>query len=182
MKTYLNVCYLISKDENADRQPRNRLQEINDKLIEAQDYYEAIGSDDYYQAFVFGNGEALIRPFTKYHPGFRAAFDDRDFSSFSLADQLVLAYTALKKRMAELESVLSGSSDYYDHQYLFRLVILSDMQQHERVQEEKMAAAINKLKNEAENNNFDFKVCFLDVERRSNAGCLSSAVDSYECK
>ena len=181
MKTYLNVCYLISKDEDADRQPRKRLQEINDKLIEAQDYYENKGADDYVQAFVYGNKEAVIRSFASYHAGFRAAFDDRDFASFSLADQLALAYLELKNRMGELMRSLSGSPDFYEHQYQFRLVIISDSQQREQAYLEKMTSAINDLKQEAEKYSFDFKVCFLEVAKSAGAGFLSPAVDSTEC-
>lgn len=165
----LYVCYCLLKKENSGKEGNERLQQMTEKLYEAQAFYENAGAVVYQQAFVFGNREAAVRPFFEYDYGFRTALDEC-VERYPISDALLLSYAALKDYMPTDEEKLLPDviKDVY------RLVIIGDYPlDTESEAVDILIGSINQLKK-----NCNFKVCYIDTDEQDRAGNLDRMIDS----
>lgn len=166
----LYVCYCLLKSESSGRWGNERLQQVSETLYSAQEFYERLGAAVYGQAFVFGNREAVARPFIEYEPGFRAALDE-DVERYAISDALVLSYGILNNFMPEGEEnpADDGIKDVY------RLVIIADYQLDSNSEAvDMMIGRFNALKRRC-----DFKICYLDADGQDRAGNLGQMIDVW---
>ncbi len=167
----LYVCYCLLKSEASGRWGNERLQQVSEKLYEAQEFYERLGADSYGQAFVFGNRDAILRPFTVYETGFRAALDEQ-VERYPISDALILSYGILDNFMpgGEENPADDGIKEVY------RLVMIADYQLDSNSEAvDMLMTKLNGLKRRA-----DFKICYLDVDGQDRAGNLGRMIDAYE--
>lgn len=165
----LYVCYCLLKSEASGGWGNERTQQVSETLYGAQEFYERLGAATYGQAFVFGNREAIVRPFIEYEPGFRAALDEH-VERYAISDALILSYGILNYFMPQGEEnpADDGIKDVY------RLVLIADYPLDSNSEAvDMMIDRLNTLKRRC-----DFKICYLDVDGLERSGNLERMIDA----
>ena len=166
----LYVCYCLLKSDKPvwGNEPQQR---ITETLNRAQDYYERLGAGIFGQAFVYGNGEAALKPFMAYETGFRAALDE-NVERYAISDALLLSYKILDDFIPKTEGNMSSNGI----KNVYRLVIIGDYSLDSSSDAvEILMSKLIELKQRG-----DFKICYLDVDGQDRAGNLKRMIDARE--
>ncbi len=146
------VCYCLLQNNQWSRQ-------LSRRLFELQDYYGKIAPGNLLQAFVFGNGDAVSRPFRKYPRDTRVGLEPAS-GYVHPEDMLTLSWRIMEKAMRT-----EKNAD-------FRLVFLADSTVEE--EPEGLLLAEDLLRSLKGNG---LEIYFVSCSPGTDCGALRSLID-----